>query len=284
MTYAITGSTGNFGSLALRGLLGLGVQAKDIVAIARNEAKTASLFAKGVSVRIADYGRPETLESALAGVDRLLLVSGSEVGKRSEQHRNVIAAAKKTGVKFIVYTSLTRAAESKNPLAPEHKATEEALAASGIPYAVLRNNWYTENYLDDVKRAGTTGVIEAAAGNGVVHSASRSDYAEAAVRVLAGEGHAGKTYELSGEGWNYATLAKTASEILGRTVSYKAVSAEQRQADLAGAGLPPEIAGFVTALDAAIAAGTLDNESRDLEMLLGRKPLSLKEGLKAALG
>jgi NAD(P)H dehydrogenase (quinone) len=285
MTYAVTGSTGAFGSLAIRHLLSLKVPASSIVALARDESKAAGLKALGVQVRIADYGDRRSLEIALVGVDRLLLVSGSEVGKRAAQHQAVIDAAKADGVKLVVYTSLVHADTSPNPLAPEHKATEKALAASGLPFVIPRNNWYSENYVDDLRRAKASGTIAAAVGQGRVASASRSDYAEAAARVLAGEGHAGKTYELTGtKAWDYRELAATAAEILGRSVSFTSMTADERRKSLLSAGLPEGAAAFVASLDQAIETGSLASVSGDLEKLLGRKPQSLKDGLRAALG
>ena len=285
MTYAVTGSTGALGTLAIQHLLSLKVPAASIVALARDEAKAAGLKTKGVQVRIADYGNKESLEKALKGVDRLLLVSSSEVGKRAAQHQAVIDAAKADGVKLVVYTSIGHADTSSNPLAPEHKVTEKALLASGLPFVVLRNNWYTENYADDVKNAKDSGVIAAAVGAGKVASASRTDYAEAAARVLVGEGYAGKTYELTGtKAWDYQELAATAAEILGRPVVFKNLTADERRKSLVSVGLPEGAAGFVTSLDQAIEAGTLAAASSDLEKLLGRKPQSLKDGLNAALG
>jgi NAD(P)H dehydrogenase (quinone) len=284
MTYAVTGSTGALGTLVIQHLLDLGVPSSSIVALARNKAKAAKLEDLGITIRIADYEEPSSLEKALHGVDHLLLVSGSEVGKRAGQHGNVISAAKKSGVSLLVYTSITRADTSVSPLAPEHKSTEEAIRKSGLPYVILRNNWYTENYIDDVKRAGTTGTLEAAVGKGKVSSASRSDYAEAAARVLVGEGHAGKIYELAGDAWDYSQLAHAASEILGSAVAFKALSPEQRTQSLLAAGMPQGVADFVVGLDRSIEAGALAEDSADLEHLLGRKPLSLKDGLKASVG
>jgi NAD(P)H dehydrogenase (quinone) len=285
MTYAVTGSTGALGTLVIQHLLSLKVPAASIVALARSEAKAAGLKAKGVQVRIADYENGESLEKGLKGVDRLLLVSSSEVGKRAAQHRAVIDAAKTAGVKLVAYTSISRADASANPLAPEHKATEAALKASGLPFVFLRDNWYSENYVDDLKHAKDSGVISAAVGAGRVASASRTDYAEAAARVLVGEGHAGKTYELTGsKAWDYKELAATAAEILGRPVAFKNLTADERRKGLMAVGLHEGVADFVTSLDQAIEAGTLSEVSGDLEKLLGREPRSLKDGLKAALG
>jgi len=285
MLYAVTGSTGAYGTLAVRHLLNLKVPASSIVALARNEAKAAGLKALGVQVRLADYNDSPSLDLALKGVDRLLLVSGSEVGKRFVQHQAVIDAAKVAGVKLVIYTSISQADTSTNPLAPEHKATEEYLRHSGVPFVLLRDNWYSENYVDDVKNAKTSGSIFAAAGTGKVASASRTDYAEAAARVLIGEGHAGKVYELTGAtAWTYAELARTAGELLGKTVTFHNQTPAERKKALVGFGLPEGVADFVTALDHAVETGTLAKATGDLARILGRTPLSLKEGLKAALG
>jgi NAD(P)H dehydrogenase (quinone) len=285
MLYAVTGSTGALGNLVIQHLLDLKVAASSIVALARSEAKAAGHRAKGLQVRLGDYEDRASLEKAFAGVDRLLLISGSEVGKRAPQHQAVIDAAKAARVKLIVYTSISHADSSVNPLAPEHKATEAALKASGLAFVILRDNWYTENYVDDLRQAKQSGLIMAAVGGGRVASASRGDYAEAAARILVGEGHLGRIYELTGsKAWDYEELARTAAEILGRPVVFKKLSADERHKSLLAAGLPEGGASFVTALDQAIEAGSLAAVSGDLEKLLGRKPKSLKEGLAAALG
>lgn len=285
MTYAVTGATGAYGTHAVRHLLNLKVPAASIVALVRNEAKAAGLKALGVDVRVATYSDVPALTKALKGVDRLLLVSSSEVGQRAVQHQSVIDAAKAVGVKLVAYTSLSQADTSTNPLASEHKATEAALRASGIPFVVLRDNWYTENYADDLRHARASGVIAAAVGNGRVASASRTDYAEAGARVLVGEGQAGKVYELTGSAaWDYAELARTIGELVGRPVAFQNQTLDERKKFLLSVGLPEGIADFVTALDAGIAAGTLEKVSPDLEKLLGRKPQTLKEGLMELLG
>jgi len=284
MTYGVTGSTGALGALVIQSLLDLKIPASSIVALARDGKKADKLKAKGIDVRLADYNDKDSLIKALNKVDRLLLVSSNEVGKRAAQHLAVIQAAKEAGVKLLAYTSLTQADTSTNPLAPEHKATEAALRTSGVPFVVLRNNWYIENYSDDVRYAKDSGVIVAAAGSGRVAAAARSDYAEAAAKVLTGEHHEGKTYELTGaSAFDYTEFAKAASEVLGKPVSYKSLSPAERKKSLLAAGLPEGVADFVTSLDQAIEAGTLNVVSTELQTLLGRKPKSLKDTLKAAL-
>lgn len=282
MIYAVTGSSGEFGRLAIQHLLDLTIPPSSIIALARNEAKTSGLKALGVQIRIADYSDKSALAKALEGVDRLLLVSSSEVGQRAVQHQNVIDAAKEAGVGYLAYTSIAHADTSTNVLAPEHRATEEAIRASGIPFTILRNNWYTENYCNDLAYAKESGIIAAAVQAGKVASASRTDYAEAAARVLAGGGHQGKTYELSGSrAWDFTELAQVASEVLGRTVVFKSLGVKERKAGLLAAGLDEGTADFVLALDLGTEEGTLSQVSHDLEHLLTRKPRSLKEGLRA---
>jgi NAD(P)H dehydrogenase (quinone) len=280
MIYAVTGSTGNFGTLAVQSFLAQGVSPSSIVALARDASKSEGLKAKGVTVRIANYDDQASLVAAFKGVDQLLIVSGSEVGKRAPQHHNIIAAAKSAGVKRLAYTSITRAATSKNPLAPEHKATEEEIAASGIEYTILRNNWYIENFAGDIAGAKQSGVVAAAVKTGKVGSALRSEYAEAAVRALIGEGHAGKTYELGGQPWSYQEFAEAMSKVFGCPVVFKTITEAEKKAALVGFGLPEGMAGFYALLDTAIEDGTLDNKSDDLSKLLGRAPTSLEECIR----
>lgn len=284
MVYAVTGATGHFGTLAVEHLLQLKVPASSIVAVVRNEAKASHLKKLGVTVRVADYSDKAALNSALKGVDRLLLISGSEPGKRLPQHTAVIEAAKANGVKLIVYTSIAQADTSANPLAPEHKGTEEFLKKAGVPFVLLRNNWYFENYTDDVKYAQSSGMIANASPTGRVAAANRTEYAEAAVRALIGEGHAGKIYELSGPvAWNFEEFAAAVSDVVGKKVVYHKQTADERKATLIGVGLPEGVAGFVLSLDLGTEAGTLAKATGDLEKLLGRKPNTLKEGIKLLL-
>ncbi|WP_068403021.1 NAD(P)H-binding protein, partial [Kribbia dieselivorans] len=198
MTILVTGASGHLGRLVVDSLLARGAKPAELIAGARSPEKLADLVAAGVSTVAIDYDDPATLTSALGGVDRVLLVSGSEVGKRVSQHQNVIDAAAAAGVELLAYTSLVRADSSTLPLAPDHLATEQAIAASGVPAVILRNNWYAENYLPDLDRARETGVLAASGGDGKVTPASRRDYADAAAVVLLGDGHAGQVYELAG--------------------------------------------------------------------------------------
>jgi NAD(P)H dehydrogenase (quinone) len=281
----VTGATGPLGRHIVEALVARGVSASDIVAVGRNAEKLASIAATGVSTAAADYADRASLDAAFAGAGTLVLVSGSEVGQRVEQHRNAIDAAVAAGVSRIVYTSAPKATTSDLVLAPEHKATEEYLAASGIATTILRNSWYTENYAADVDRSAASGVLVSSTGDGRVASASRADYADAVVAVLTSDGHENTVYELSGDvAWDYSDLAAAISEITGTPVEWKNVSPEEHAAVLTGAGLDEGTAGFVVALDGNIRDGLLGETSGDLARLIGRPTTPLVEGLRAATG
>lgn len=283
MKIAVTGATGQLGQLVVNGLLEKSTSIK-IIAVVRDEKKALPLVKRGAEVRVAHYGDPAALKAAFSGVDRLLLISSSEVGQRIEQHKNVINAAKAAGVKHIVYTSAPRATTTTLILAPEHKATEENILQSGMEYTILRNNWYTENYKDKVETASKTGTIVSAAGAGRVASATRADFAAGAVAVLLGTGHEGKIYELGGDyAWDYNELAETIGEIIGKPVVYKAVDAGTLIDILKSAGLDEGMAGFSAALDGNIAEGALSEVTGELSRLIGRPTTSLRKGLKDAV-
>jgi NAD(P)H dehydrogenase (quinone) len=293
MTIAVTGASGHLGRLVVESLLAGGAapgrDGSDVVAVVRNPAKVADLAARGVVVREGDYDRPETLATAFEGVDVLVLVSGSEVGNRVVQHGNAIEAARAAGVSRVIYTSAPHATTTALVLAPEHKATEELLAASGLTATILRNGWYTENYLQDVLRARETGEIVASVGDGRVASASRADFAEAAAVVaLAAQqdttAHAGVVYELSGDvAWTFDDLAAAASDVLDRPVTYRSVAPEQHRELLLAAGLDEGTAGFVVALDQNIRDGLVAETSGDLARLIGRPTTPLVDGLRVAV-
>ena len=283
MKIGVTGATGQLGRLVIQELL-KSVPAQDVVAIVRNTAKAADLAAQGVQVRVAPYDDPAALQAALAGVERLLLISSSEVGQRVQQHQNVIDAAKAAGVQFIAYTSAPIAATTSLILAPDHKATEELLFTSGIDFAILRNNWYTENYLQQLNTARQTGKLVAAAGEGQVASASRADYAAGAAAVLLDGGHVGRIYEFGGDyAWSYDELAAAIEEVIGQPVTYESVDAATLVEILQNVGLDEGTAGFVAALDTNIAAGVLSEVTHDLSRLIGRPTTPLVDGLRAAI-
>lgn len=280
---AITGATGQLGHLVLQNLLKT-TAASQIVAIVRNPAKAEALSQQGIVVRQADYTDEAALTAALQGVDKLLLISSSEVGQRTPQHRNVIHAAKAAGVKFIAYTSLLHADKSPLGLHVEHVETEKMLAESGIPYALLRNGWYTENYLASAPPALEHGVFIGAAGEGKIASATRADYAEAAARVIAQEGHAGKVYELAGdEAWTLSELAAALSKQSGKNVVYQNLSEADFAAALKSVGLPAGLADMLADSDIGASKGGLFDDSRTLSALIGRPTTPLAESIKGIL-
>lgn len=280
MTILVTGATGQLGRLIVESLLERGASADQIVAGARDVSKAVDLGVRAVHL---DYTDPASIAAALDGVDSVVLVSGSEVGQRVAQHQAVIDAAAAAGVSKFVYTSAPKATTSDLVLAPEHKATEEAIAASGLPAVILRNNWYTENYVRDLATAAETGVLSSGAGDGRVASASRKDYADAVAVVLLEDGHIGEVYELGGDvAWTYSDLAAAFSEILGREVTYVPLSFDEQVAALRGFGLDEGTVGFVAALDAGIRGGALADTDGTLSRLIGRPTTPLVEGLRAA--
>jgi NAD(P)H dehydrogenase (quinone) len=284
MTVAITGASGQLGRLAVRSLLDRGVPAGDIVAGARSPEKIADLASLGVRVREADYDRPETLAEAFAGVDRLLLISGSEFGARVPQHTNAVNAAVAAGVSLIVYTSASYADTSDLPVAPDHKATEEVIRATGVPYVFLRNGWYHENYTDNLAPALTHGAILGSAGDGKVSAATRADFAAAAAAVLAGEGHQNAVYELGGDQpFTMAELADEVSRQSGKQVVYSDLPPADYAQALVGAGLPEGYAQVLAACDVSVKAGRLLVETGDLSRLIGRPTTPLADAVAAGL-
>ncbi|MER5620053.1 SDR family oxidoreductase [Streptosporangium sp. NPDC002544] len=281
-TYAITGATGPLGRLVIDALLAKGVPASDVVAIARTPPKAADLAARGVVVREGDYSRPETLPAALRDVTNLLLISGNEVGRRVPQHTAVIEAARAAGVARIAYTSILRADSSELSLAAEHKATEIVLRESGVPFTLLRNSWYTENYTGQLGRYLERGEILGAAGDGRISAATRADYAAAAAAALTGEGHDNAVYELGGTPFTLTELATTITEVTGTKVVYRDVTVPELAGVLQSAGLDEGTAHFVAGLDGAIARGGLDTPGDDLSRLIGRPGTPPADAVRAA--
>lgn len=280
---AITGATGQLGQLVIEELLKT-VPASQIVAIVRNPAKAEALSNQGIVVRQGDYTDQAAFTTALNGVDKLLLISSSEVGQRATQHQNVINAAKAAGVKFIAYTSLLHADTSPLGLHIEHVDTEKALAESGVPYALLRNGWYTENYLASAPPALEHGVFIGAAGEGKIASATRADYAAAAAKVVSEEGHAGNVYELAGDSaWTLSELAAELSKQSGKPVAYQNLSEADFAAALKGVGLPAGLADMLADSDTGASKGGLFDDSRTLSKLIGRPTTTLAESVKSIL-
>ena len=281
--YAVTGATGQLGRLVIDELLRI-VTADRIVAIVRDPSKAADLAAKGVALRQADYERPDTLRAAMDGVDRVLLISSDAVGVRARQHGAVIDAAKAAGVELLAYTSMLHADATPAKLAAEHKATEDAIAASGVPAAILRNGWYTENHLMGLDHALEHGAIVGAAGEGRFSSAARADYAAAAATVLTGEAQAGRVYELAGD--DSYTLAQFAGELsrqAGRSIEYRNLSEADYKAVLLGIGLPEPLADALADEDRVSAGDTLLDDGRVLASLIGRPTTPMRDTVAQAL-
>ncbi|WP_430478501.1 SDR family oxidoreductase [Streptomyces sp. P11-1] len=283
MSIVATGATGELGRLVIDELLAT-VPAGEIAAVVRDKEKAAPLAARGVELRIADYDRPETLAGAFRTGDRVLLISGSEVGKRVAQHTAIIEAAKAAGVAQLAYTGILGGPDADFALADEHKATERLILDSGLPYTFLRNGWYTENYTANLAPVLAHGAVVSNAGEGRVASASRADYAAAAAAVVTGEGHLGKAYELSGDtAWSFAEYAALLSEVTGKEIAYNNVPAAVHQEILVGAGLPEGFAAILTDVDEAIGRGRLAGTSGDLARLIGRPTTPLATTVRAAL-
>ena len=281
MSIVVTGATGQLGRLVVESLLTRGVPADQIVATGRDVGRLDDLAARGVVVRRADYDDRASLDAALAGADRVLLVSGSAVGSRVPQHRNVIDAARAAGVRLLAYTSITNADRAGFVIAAEHRATEEAIVASGLPHTFLRNGWYLENYTDQLPTYLEHGVV-GSAGDGRVSPATRADLAEAAAAALLLEQPA-SVYELGGEAFSLKELAATVGEIAGKDVAYTDLPAEELTRILVRAGVPEDFAGVLADADLALGRGELYADPADLAGLLGRPATTLAEAVRAAL-
>ncbi|MBW4084485.1 SDR family oxidoreductase [Paenibacillus sp. S150] len=283
MKIALTGATGQFGSIVAETLL-KSAAAEQLVASVRNPDKAEQLRARGVDVRHGDFGQPETLGAAFAGVDRLLIVSADgDNDTRIRQHKNAVDAAVRAGVKFIAYTSVGHADSSPLFLAPVHKATEEFIRESGIAYSFLRNNWYLENEMGSIQAVQAGAPWLTSAGEGKVGWATRRDYAEAAAAVLTGEGHENSVYELSGQPATQAELAAVVGGVLGKDVVVQQVDDAAYSSIMAGAGVPEAALPIVVGIQAAIREGALDIVSSDFPKLLQRPLTPLSEGVSAML-
>lgn len=282
MSIVITGATGQLGRLVVESLLAKGVPATDVVALGRDDERLAGLAALGVTTRKVDYADTAALAEAFDGADRVLLISGSEVGQRLPQHQNVIDAAAAAGVQLLAYTSIANADTSGIILAAEHKATEQAIVAAGLPHTFLRNSWYLENYTGQLATYTQHGTVLGAAGDGQVSAATRADFAEAAAAALLLE-QPQEVYELGGAAFSLKELAATVSEVTGTDVTHTDVPADELTTVLVGAGLPEGYAAVLADADLGLGRGELYVDRADLEGLLGRPATPLAEALRAAL-
>ena len=281
MKIAITGATGQLGQLVIQALLKR-VSADQIVALVRDQKKATALAEQGVELRHFDYDAPESLAPALQGIDKLLLISANEVGRRTPQHKAVIEAAQLAQVPYIAYTSLLRADTSPLGLAQEHRETEALIQASGLRYTLLRNNWYNENYLAGVEHNVASGKLFSATQNGPISSASRADYAEAAAEVLTTQGHEQKTYELAGsQSFTKTDLATYIAHAASKPVQYLEIDAESFAQGLTQAGLPEPVVNLITEADVETAHGAMFSDRTDLEQLIGRKTTTIQYQVEA---
>ncbi|MFV0128360.1 SDR family oxidoreductase [Streptomyces sp. HMX112] len=284
MSIVVTGATGHLGRLVIDALLAAGVPADTVAAVVRDKEKAADVAARGVELRIADYDRPETLDDTFRSGDRVLLISGNEIGRRVAQHAAVIDAARAAGVAQLAYTSVLGGPDADFELAAEHKETERLILGSGLPYTLLRNGWYTENYTEQLAPVLQHGAVVASAGEGRVASAARADYAAAAAAVLTQGGHLGKAYELSGDtAWSFAEYAAVVAEQSGKDIAYRDVPAETHLSVLTAAGVPEPFAVILVDVDAAVGRGLLARTSGELARLIDRPTTPLAVTVAQAL-
>lgn len=279
----VTGATGMLGRLVINALL-QELPASEIVAAVRNPDKAKDIAALGVEVRQADYNKPVTLKKAFNDIDKLLLISSSEVGQRARQHRAVIAAAQDADVGFLAYTSMLHADTSTLALSTEHEETETALRNSGVPFVLLRNGWYTENYTAGIPAVLEHGTLLGCAGDGRISSAERADYAAAAAAVLLLDDQAGRVYELAGDdGYTMTELADEITKQSGKTVVYENMPEAEYREILTSSGLPQGLAALLADSDTGASKGGLFDDNRQLSKLIGRPTTPLKESVAAAL-
>ncbi|MCX4527479.1 MULTISPECIES: SDR family oxidoreductase [unclassified Streptomyces] len=283
MSIVVTGATGALGRLVVDELLNR-IPADRLAVVVRNKEKAADLAERGVDVRIADYDDAASLADVFHAGDRVLLISGSEVGRRVPQHTAVIDAATSAGVAQLAYTGILGGPEADFELAAEHKVTEQAILDSGLPYTFLRNGWYHENYTGNLGVVLEHDAVVGSAGEGRIASAARADYAAAAAVVLTEDGHLGRIYELSGDtAWSLAEYAAEVGAQAGREVAYAEVPAEAHLSILTGAGVPEGFAALLVDVDAAISRGRLAATDGDLSRLIGRPTTPVAQAIAAAL-
>ncbi|QVY62520.1 SDR family oxidoreductase [Cytobacillus gottheilii] len=280
MKILVTGATGKLGSKVVESLLNT-VPASNLAVSVRDPEKAEGFRTRGVEVRHGNFDHPKTLDEAFKGIDRLLIISADgDNDTRIQQHSNAVAAAERAGVKFIAYTSLANATESKNLMAPPHIATEAAIVKTGIPYSFLRNNWYLENEMGSIQGAMAGAPWVTSAGEGKVGWALQQDYAEAAAVVITGNGHENTVYELSGPLLTQEELVSALGNVLGKEIPVQHVSDEQYAEAMKGAGVPDFAIPIVVGIQESIRSGSLAVESQDFENVLGRPITPINEALK----
>ncbi|TDC36560.1 NAD-dependent epimerase/dehydratase family protein [Micromonospora sp. 15K316] len=287
MSIAITGATGQLGRLVIEELLTAGVPADRITAVARSAEKAADLVARGVRLHLGDYDRPETFAGAFRPEDRVLLISASDVGRRIAQHAAVVDAAAAAGVAQLAYVGVFGGPKADFLLAGEHRATEELILATGLPYTFLRNNWYSDASMFTGDLAGI--MARGAIANSVhaesrIATAPRADYAAAAAAVLTSDAHLNTAYELSGDtAWTFGEFAEMITRQSGAEVVHTYLPPHEQKAILAAAGVPDAIAEILVDVDDAINRGALAGTPGDLSRLIGRPTTPMTETVAAAL-
>ncbi|MCQ2001073.1 SDR family oxidoreductase [Arthrobacter zhaoxinii] len=285
MSIAIFGATGQLGGLTIDSLIGRGTAPGNVLALGRNRDRLSELADRGLRTARVDLNDAATAAGVLDGVEKVLLISMSEPGRRVPQHATAVEAAQDAGVRHLVYTSVLDAPTTVLALAPDHRATEELITASGIPSTFLRHGWYTENHRQEFDAARRTGVVANSVGSGRIASAPRRDYAEAAAVVLSTPGHEGKAYELSGDtAWTYTEFAAAAQEVLGTPVRYEVLTPAEEQKQLIGLGLDEGTAGFLGTLNANMRDGALAPAPGELSKLIGRPTEPLIETMRSWIG
>ena len=280
---AITGASGQLGRLVIDELLTT-TPASEITALVRTPESISDLAERGITVSQADYNEPGTLIEALKGIKKLLLISSSEVGQRAQQHQNVINAAKENGIGLIAYTSILHADTSPLGLAEEHRATEAILSESGIPFALLRNGWYSENYTAGIPAALQVGTLYGCAGDGLIASAARADYAAAAAKVITMDNQGGKIYELSGDkAYTLAELAAEISQQTGKEIGYVNLPEADYASALEQAGLPALLAHMLADSNTGASQGGLYDNSQTLSGLISRPTTPIAESVREAV-
>jgi NAD(P)H dehydrogenase (quinone) len=285
MSLVVTGASGHLGRLTVQALLDRGVAPGEVVAAARTPERLDDLAARGVEVRRADYNDPQSLKTAFSGAERVLLISSSSVGARIEEHRNVVEAAQEAAVDVLAYTSIPKADTTTMLIAADHRATEQLVRESGLPYVFLRNSWYLENYTDQLATTLAHKALMGSAGSGRVSAATRADYAAAAAAVLVEDGPLNHAYELGGDtAFTLTEYAETLSELTGEQIAYVDQPPAEYQAFLESVGVPEAMARVLADSDAGLARGDLLVETGDLARLIGRPTTSLPEAVRAAIG
>lgn len=294
MKLVITGASGPFGYNTTQGLLDRGIPASDLILVSRNPDKLKRFAELGASVRQGDFDDYASLLAAFAGGGKMLMISTNRVGQREPQHSNAVKAAKAAGIRHIVYTSFVGKPENDDSLAVrDHRITENLIRQSGLQWTFLRNSQYTEAMRD----AGAPAALNAgqwlsASGDGRIAMISREDCIRAAVAVMATDGHQDKTYNITGpELISYRELCDLVSELAGKPIAYKGISADELYAFFDSLGIPRTaqddhvVDGFGWCSDDMVSFETMIRNggfaviSDDVEQLTGQKPETVHQFL-----